>query len=71
MTLSTEATEITLSPMVTPPMLYTPFAPLLPAEATTTIPFLTMRLPTMAEGVSAQFSKAEPMLRFTTCMPSL
>src|SRR5436853_145631 len=66
-TFSNDATPITFSPRPGAPPEYRPFAPLLPKEATTTMPWLTRRLAATPVGDCGQVNAA-PMLMFSTCM---
>src|SRR5688500_7065543 len=67
--LSREATEITFSPSDGAPVAYRPLLPLLPAEATTTTPWLTRRSAAAAVGYWGHW-KDEPMLMLSTSAPS-
>ena len=67
--LSTDATVITSAPAPGEPIVKVPLPPLLPAEATGTMPSSAMR-----PSATARKSSAKPLLlprlRFTTSMPS-
>ena len=66
--LSNDATPITLWPTPGDPadQSWPPFAPLLPIDATTTMPASTRLSEATASGDSGQLLKAEPMLMLRT-----
>src|SRR3954471_7271879 len=67
----TDATLITPSPTLGAPVENRPFAPLLPADATTTTPFCTSVDAACASGALAKLLNASPMLMLITRTPSV